>query len=377
MDPYNSGDWMDCVGIHPSFDSDFFKNVHLGFSGKSIDAPIAAGAAAGESYQFTINTVTVFNKWDDAHDGKLLYNPSADAPTEGNTADSAAGVEDGSSPTEQFPDDNADLKEPLHVDPEEDPAQADPKTHFDQLLKEAEGGGAGDGHTEDALKKMKLHEWEVEERIKLLEKKYSDEHNVHLAELETKIGKQGDKAAIAKVKEIEKEMAATALEGLLERVEMIDMQIHNLLEEKLRAKVLELEDQVRQASNGKHTMMKKTLDEEVESRLSAVEEKVKAALTEQISARGYGHEDTKTDENEKHRRQHLNEAMANIQKRYDAAGASHREGLLSHSASVKRANGGGGGSIWLYCFIVLAVVGVAAGGFFYTNYRKITKSHLI
>jgi hypothetical protein len=39
VDPFNTGDWMDCIGMHPGFDQSFFQNVHLGFSGKSVDAP--------------------------------------------------------------------------------------------------------------------------------------------------------------------------------------------------------------------------------------------------------------------------------------------------------------------------------------------------
>jgi hypothetical protein len=101
-------------------------------------------------------------------------------------------------------------------------------------------------------------------------------------------------------------------------------------------------------------------------------------LHKHVAQVGYGHEETKTDEKEEERRRDLSEAMKSVYARHSAATKSQSAELTAHAASIKPSGGSGSGSgAWLYGFVGLLAVGLMAGGFFYSNYHKITKSHLI
>jgi hypothetical protein len=220
---------------------------------------------------------------------------------------------------------------------------------------------------EDTLHKMQLHEWASEQRLEILEVNLRDKilQKITLVEEAVKYGM--DTALFGRLQAIETRMVDQSQEKLLQRVKQLEERLKQLLESQLMAKVQALETKVQESLDKSKGDVKQQVNSQLAVKLAALEQQLHYGLKKVVADKIQGRQAST--------KEWVDQLSDKLQQR-QVAGLEDVKNHITDQAAVAKEEGGGGGS-YLVPVGVLGVVILGVTGFFYYQYDKLRKTHIL
>jgi hypothetical protein len=234
----------------------------------------------------------------------------------------------------------------------------------EQRAAEAEAAANAELNVEDTLHKMQLHEWASEQRLEILETKLRDKILEKIALVEEAVKYGMDTALFERLQAIETRMQEQSSDKLTARVQALEERLKAMVEGALVDKVKALEDRVKQSLGRSSSALKQNVNTQLAAKLDALESKVTAGLSGLVNE--------KIDTRKTSTKEWVDQLSEKLEER-TARGLEDVKAHISNEAAVA-AQGGG---IYLVPCVVLGVVVVAVVIFFYIQYEKLRKTHLL
>eukprot|EP00937_MAST-01D_sp_MAST-1D-sp2_P008230 g8230.t1 len=214
---------------------------------------------------------------------------------------------------------------------------------------------------EEQLSQMKLHEWASEQRLQKLEQTMHASLEQRLDALEVKLkGSMGEKLA-TRLAALETQLKQGAEDTMNQRVSALETQFRDDVMTTLSRRIEAIEGKVKGQIQDASSTVTDTVDVKLSDRLVALEESMKSGLQEKVAAIVKNH-----DANTKGWVNQLAQKLENRANDGVNQLKQHASGMAQQSASG-----------WQLPFAVLLVIVVAGSLYFFREYNKMKKRHLL